>query len=107
MDVYNTLIVNSKCFNCKQETQIKIQFRYGDTWDYEYKIGERMRWDGNNVGKEDVRKVVLDGVAEPCKKCNIAVDYLIFIINNEIKSFEKNNGQYNFYSTDDYYLIIE
>jgi hypothetical protein len=107
MSAYNTITVNSKCCNCNEEAQVRIQFRFGDTWDYEYQIGDILRWGGNDIGKKDVVKVVLDGVAEPCKKCDAVVDYLIFVENNVIKSFERNYGQYNFVFSDDYYLIIE
>lgn len=107
MSAYNTLIVNSTCNNCNEETQLRIQFRFGDTWDYEYRINDEIKWGGNDVGRKEVRKVVLDGVSEPCKRCIMAVNYLIFIEKNTIKSFEVNVGQFDFDLSDDYYLIIE
>jgi hypothetical protein len=107
MSAYNTLVVNTKCCNCNEETRTRIQFRYGDTWDYEYQIGEDIRWGGNDIGNRNARRVVLDGASEPCKICDKVMDYLIFIENNVIKSVEKNYGQYNFTSSEDYYFIIE
>ncbi|BBH22961.1 hypothetical protein Back11_43060 [Paenibacillus baekrokdamisoli] len=44
-------------------------------WDYEYFINDEIKWGGNDTGKKGLKKVV-DGVAEPCEKCNEIVDYL-------------------------------
>ena len=107
MSAYNTLTVNSKCCNCKKETEIKIQFKFGDTWDYEYRLGDAITWGGNDVGKKDAKKVVVDGTAEECIHCGSSVDYLIFVENDVIKSFEKNSGQFDFNHSEGYYLILK
>jgi len=107
MGAFNTLIINSKCNQCKIETEIRIQFKYGDTWDYKYHIGDKIVWGGNSIGKEDAKKVVLDGTSEDCIQCGVSIDYLIFIENNTITSFEVNDGQFDFRPSDGYYLILE
>ena len=107
MGAYNTLIVNSKCSNCNQETDIRIQFKYGDLWLYEYQINQELKWGGNDYGKKDAKKVIVDCVGEECKKCGVSVDYLIFVEDNIIRTFEKNRGQYDFLSSNQYYLVIE
>ncbi|SDO04637.1 hypothetical protein SAMN04487897_107182 [Paenibacillus sp. yr247] len=82
MSAYNILVVQSKCCSCHQDSKIKIQFKFGDTWDYKYFISDEIRWGGNDTGKKGLKKVVVDGVAEPCEKCNEIVYYLIYIEND-------------------------
>ena len=106
MGAYNTLLVNAKCSNCKNETQIRIQFRYGSTWNYEYNLYDQIRWGGNDIGRKDAKKVVIDCTAEPCDKCGEIVEYIIKVEDNVIKSFEDNKGQYDFSASEDYYIIL-
>lgn len=107
MSAYNTLFLKSLCRNCHEEVQIKIQFKFGDTWDYKYCIHDKIRWGGNDIGKPNLKKVVLDGVAEPCENCKETVDYLIFIERDIIESIEENKGQYDFNLSEGYYLVLE
>ncbi|OKP95300.1 hypothetical protein [Paenibacillus sp. P46E] len=86
---------------------MKIQFKFGDTWDYPYFINDEIKWGGNNIGIKGLSKVVLDGIAEPCTNCKAVVDYLIFIKKDVIQYIEKNIGQYDFTDSEGYYLILE
>jgi hypothetical protein len=107
LSAYNTLIVQSQCRSCHQETQIKIQFKFGDTWDYKYFIKDEIGWGGNDFGKKGLKKVVLDGVSEPCEKCKAIVEYLIYVEKDVIQSVEENKGQYNFNDSEGYFLVLD
>lgn len=106
MGIYNTLIVESICPGCLERTALKIQFRYGEVWDYTYFLDDEIRWGSDNTGVPGSKMVVLDGVAEACEICEEASDYLIFIENDVIRSVRQNHGEYHFFDTDGF-LVLE
>jgi hypothetical protein len=107
MGAYNTLKIKTKCNGCSKEKDLLIQFKYGDTWDYQYNLGEKLRWGGNDIGIEGAKKVALDGVSEPCKDCMAVSDYIIFLEKDVISSFEINQNQFHFEDEEGYYTILE
>jgi hypothetical protein len=46
----------------------RVQFKYGDTWDYDYQVGDRISWGGNDKGRPAHRVQVL-GFPEECPVC--------------------------------------
>jgi len=104
MGAYNVLVID-RCGNCQSNIEVSIQFKYGDVWQYEYKIGDVLKWGGNDVGIKDARKVVVDGIATPCNICGKELDYVINLELNRVKSTEPNLGQYRFCKES--YIIIE
>ena len=44
MGAFNTLKAVATCPRCRATVAIQIQFKYGDTWQYEYAIGDSLRW---------------------------------------------------------------
>ena len=106
MGIYNTLIVESVCPCCGGRATLKIQFRYGEVWDYTYFIDDEIRWGSENTGVPGEKMVVLDGVAEACELCDESSDYLIFLENDLIKYVRQNQGEYRFFDTDGF-LVLE
>lgn len=104
MGAYNELKIG-RCENCQSDVEIRIQFKYGDVWQYEYKMKDVLKWGGNDTGISDARKVILDGIAARCEICGKEVDYVIHLEFNKIKSIERNLGQYHFCSEP--YIIVE
>ena len=39
-----------ECSNCHQTVEKAIQFKYGDCWQHDYTIGDRLAWGGNDRG---------------------------------------------------------
>lgn len=106
MGAFNILIVDEKCNKCKNDVQIEIQFKFGDVWQNKYKLGDVLRWGGNDHGIKGAQRVVLDGVAE-CDSCKEEIDYLIYLDNDKFKSVEVNRGKYDFTSSGGYFIVIE
>jgi hypothetical protein len=50
-----------------------VQFKYGDTWQNVYRIGERIRWGGNDLG-EPADYVIVTGVGDVCPVCGFDPD---------------------------------
>ena len=106
MGIYNTLLVESICTYCHEKTTLKIQFQYGEIWDYIYFVNDEIKWGAKNIGAQGKKTVVLDGVAEECDNCDETTDYLIFVENDVIKSIRQNNGEYHFFGSDGF-LVLE
>lgn len=69
MGAFNTVGCHLACPNCGATATLRIQFKYGDSWQYEYEVGDRIRWDGNDNGAPGAKRVVVDGVTESCPRC--------------------------------------
>jgi len=93
MSAFNILITELQCSNCKAFFKGRIQFKFGDTWQVEYKIGDKIMWGGNDIGKPGLKGVKVYGILESnhCPSCNYEIlqnEYDIFIENDVIKKIE-------------------
>jgi hypothetical protein len=75
MGAYNILITVIQCQNCHLFYKAGIQFKFGDTWQFEYKVGDKIAWGRNDIGKPGLPKVKAYGVAVSaacpyCGYCN-------------------------------------
>ncbi len=88
MGAYNILKVNEQCLNCGTSFTMNVQFKFGDTWQYNYVIGEKLRWGGADVGIPNLDKVKVYGISEleHCPHCqhSITSEYDIMISNDVI-----------------------
>ena len=64
MGAFNTVKSVARCPFFKNEQEWIIQFKYGDCWQYEYRIGDKLRWGGNQNGRNVGGNVRTDGIAE-------------------------------------------
>jgi hypothetical protein len=89
MGAYNILKVNEQCLNCGTSLMLNIQFKFGDTWQCNYLLGEKIRWGGADVGVQNLDKVKVYGISElaHCLHCKspILEEYDI-IVNKDIIS---------------------
>lgn len=87
MGAYNILkIENSSCPNCQHTQSWSIQFKYGDCWQYEYVLFDKLKWGGNDLGDPTASIVLVEGITENvCNNCSTADLYArIFIDDNKI-----------------------
>ena len=68
MSAYNTVTdVPATCPQCQAKGSVRVQFKFGATWQYRYVFGDALRWGGNEVGTPGRVRVVADGAADaPC-----------------------------------------
>jgi hypothetical protein len=64
MGAFNTLITETICTNCQKQFQVRLQFKFGDTWQHIYHMGNALKWNGNDIGSPDLHKVRIYGIAE-------------------------------------------
>jgi hypothetical protein len=108
MGAFNEVSVATKCPTCSQPVQVRVQFKYGDTWQHQYRLGEALKWGGNDVGEPGHRRVVVDGAAERCPKCGHEDDWNFYVLleRDVIASVEPATGVHAF-PTDQPFIVLE
>ena len=76
MGAFNTLTTETICPVCNHKVIFDIQFKYGNTWQYQYKLGQKITWGGNDIGVPNKKKVLVEGIGGPCSNCK--TDFLEF-----------------------------
>jgi hypothetical protein len=85
-----------------------VQFKFGDSWLFDYHLGDTLAWGGNDNGQPGKRKVVVHGFAESSSGEEAdPQDWFIFIENDIITRAEPDDGRYQFPRTDDYGIVLE
>ena len=109
MGAFNVVTTPRRCPKCERLVQVRIQFKFGDTWQYEYQVGDRLRWGGNDIGKPGYRKVVIDGIAEGCPTCGFDEEwnFYIFLENDIIQTVEPASNRYDFCRVGLTYIVLE
>ena len=80
MSAFNTVRAQAECSSCHEVVEQRIQFKYGDCWQHEYDLGDRLDWGGNDVGKPGARRVKVHGSSEQCPNCQyLGIDYTVAI----------------------------
>lgn len=69
MSAFNVLRASASCPSCGTLAPQEIQFKYGDTWQHTYNVGDTLRWGGNDVGQPGCRRVLVEGIGGPCPSC--------------------------------------
>ncbi|MCW3467936.1 hypothetical protein [Chitinophaga nivalis] len=108
MGSFNTLIAEILCPDCGKKHDANIQFKFGDTWQFRYQIGETIKWGGNDIGSANLMEVKVYGIIESmicphCNKENIAEEYDILVKEDilvkvspieSIQDYLNGNGEY-------------
>ncbi|WP_291913996.1 hypothetical protein [Chitinophaga sp. CB10] len=84
MGAFNVLIAEVLCPDCTKKHDGRIQFKFGNTWQLIYQVGDIIKWGGNDIGNSDLKKVKVYGIIESglcpyCNNCNIVDEYDILI----------------------------
>lgn len=112
MGTFNILKTEIKCGNCDQVRPVVIQFRFGDTWQLVYQLGEKLIWGGNDIGKANLNVVNVYGYSGDnlCPHCNKFFEEEEFDIRIErdfitAVSAMKNYKKYQENEDDEYYEV--
>ena len=106
MGAFNVLTVNCRCASCGAEGEQRLQFKYGDTWQFEYRLGDALSWGGNDKGQLGARRVVVDAISD-CGQCGAFADYEIFVENDVLTSFQLASGMYDFGALPEDFIVLE
>jgi hypothetical protein len=84
MGAFNTLLANVECASCGSMAVRPVQFKYGDTWQHKYEIGDTLRWGGNDVGVRGAARVLVFGTAERCPACGAQGYEMVVVIERDV-----------------------
>jgi endogenous inhibitor of DNA gyrase (YacG/DUF329 family) len=110
MSAFNLVRASARCPQCKRLVEVRAQFKYGNTWQYEYHVGEKLRWGGNDVGEAGHKRVVVDAIAEgPCPNCGYDEEWNLYVdvVYDQIAQVETTSGEYDFSRAGRPYIVIE
>ena len=107
MSAFNTLVAELPCPNCVRQVHMRVQFKYGDSWQVEYQLGDKIRWGGNDVGEPGHRRGVVDGAGEPCPQCGSSGDFEILLEADRIDRVAVASGRYDFVGQDEAFIVLE
>lgn len=80
MSAFNTLSATVPCPNCTREFEVEIQFKFGDVWQFQYRLRDMLQWGGNDYGIKWPGRVVVDGTAaSPCPHCGFDDEWNLYI----------------------------
>lgn len=112
MSSFNILIVEVPCPDCGEKHEARIQFKFGNTWQLQYHVGDTIKWGGNDIGSSDLKEVKVYGIIESticpfCSNGNIAEEYDIFIKENVIVSFSPIESTSDYLNGNGEYVSLE
>ena len=113
MCAFNTVESDQVCPDRGDTATFRSQFKYGDTWQYEYVIGDGIRWGGNDIGAPGTKRVVVDGVAEPCPLCGFGrglqedLDHEVWLEDDRIAAVRPASGRCVFAANHETYIVLE
>ena len=90
MGAFNTVKSEANCPFCGNRQPWTVQFKYGNCWQFEYRIGDKLRWGGNKRGSNVGGEVRTEGIAEEkCKRCGTgSINGVVYLNDNIITSVE-------------------
>lgn len=74
MGAFNRVLIAETCHRCDTRIERAYQFKFGNKWQYDYRLGDRLRWGGNDQGTPGLPMVLVPGVPEKCRLCGYDED---------------------------------
>jgi len=110
MSAYNTVLTTLKCPSCEAENAVIVQFKFANTWQFQYRVGDALQWGGNDVGVQGALHVVVDGIVEDeCLNCHNSGQWSVYvhIEGDRIARLENANGEFDFVKAKSNYIVLE
>ncbi|SDF54753.1 hypothetical protein [Chitinophaga filiformis] len=111
MSSFNVLITEVACPDCEKRHEARIQFKFGNTWQLQYKIGDKVTWGGNDIGIPNLNEVNAYGIIEStkcpyCNKQDIVEEYDILIKNDVIMGISPMASMENYLGENGEYFVV-
>lgn len=110
MGAFNTVHIKWRDPQTSEIVEFKVQFKYGDTWQYDYQVGDLLKWGGNDIGNKDAKRVVVDGCLDtdiPITFPSLPEDFEVYIVNGRIEKVIPATGRFDFVKSNDSFIILE
>lgn len=108
MGAYNTLTIEWNDDNSEQIHVLLLQFKYGEVWQYNYKIGDSLRWGEQNLGDKEAKEVLVEAIAENVDiPIGLVEEFEIFIRNNIILSAIPLKDKKKYFNIGSNYIVLK
>jgi hypothetical protein len=111
MSAYNevTRVAEEVCPRCGSKIHRLVQFKYGDTWQHRFAVGDRIDWGGNDIGESGHKLVVVLGYPGECPVCGHVPDrtYDVWIRDDVIEDVRPSDGTHDYVGGGQTYFVIE
>jgi len=109
MGLFNTLTATAACPVCKREGLFEVQFKYGKTWQYDYRLGDPLNWSGTQAdrGSPGARKVRVEAIAaNPCPYCGTEdLEFDVMVDGDRITALEPVGPTRTTQNADGYVIV--
>jgi len=86
MSAFNLVSSKNICPVCGELGDFLVQFKFGNTWQLKYKVGDFIKWGGNDIGTPGIRRVRVEGIGGPCPHCKTDnFEFDIFVSEDRIE----------------------
>lgn len=111
MGFFNDLVTDIQCSNCNNFYQARIQYKFGATRQLEYRLGDKIIWGYNEVGKPDISKVKVYGIlgnddCPICHKRNQNEEFDIYLEKDVITKVDKMQDAKDFLIAEGCYKVL-
>lgn len=108
MGAFNTVNLAWLRSQASEVIDVKVQFKYGDTWQHDYSVGDILKWGGNDIGERDAKRVVVDGCLDsPAAFPSVPENFEVHIVNGKIDRVIPATGRFDFASVGESFIILE
>ncbi len=110
MSAYNEVRAPEEvCPRCESKINRQVQFKYGDTWQHRFLIGDSISWGGNDIGEPGHDLIVVVGYPSECPVCGHVPDrtYDVFIRRDVIEDVRPSDGMYDYAASVRGYFVVE
>lgn len=107
MGAYNEVKAEVVCPNCRNRVLVWVQFKFGDTAQHKYAMGDTLSWGGNDVGVSGLRQVLVQGEGTHCPICGFDGDWPVVVVveSDVLSSAETELGGSVFAGNDDGFIV--
>lgn len=97
MGTFNSVLWIGPCSNCDEVVGREVQFRFGETWQHEYSVGEQVAWGRADVGVPKLPCVVVEGFAAACPNCGDELgECEVLVQSDRLRGVRELTGRYDF-----------
>lgn len=104
MGMYSTIQAPLVCKRCGLESQVEVQFKYGNLWLHTYNVGDVIVWGRTQVGDASEVAVAALGVGG-CPACDDEAQFDVLIDHGRIASVAPSTGQHDYFHNGDYVVL--
>lgn len=107
MGLFNTVHDDFKCPACGKTGPFEVQFKYGFTRQLDFKIGDTLTWEGQDVGIPGCEEVIVEAIGGPCPNCGEKyIEFDLLLKKDRIVSITPIGAERP-YETKEGYIIVK